>query len=405
MRILQINVTCRKGSTGKIAWDLCTAYNQQGHTAVVCYGRDDAGVSAPEAIRIAQNNEVRMHALKTRVTGDVGHGSSRATARLLTYLESFQPDVVHLHNIHGYYVDAYRLLEYLKVEKLPTVLTMHDEWIFTGKCGYSYDCERWQTGCGQCPQLRVYPKSLLLDRSRQEFNKKRELFDGFDRLILAPVANWLGEKAASSPILGGHQFCTVYNGIDLSVFHPSDDGRLRQHHGLEERSVLLHVTPNFDDPRKGGRYVLELAQRMEKDGVVVIIIGLRDRAITLPSNVIALSRTEDQAELAQYYAMANLFLLTSEMECLPTVALESVCCGTPVVGFDRGGAREAAPDGYGHFVSFGDIDRLENVVRAILNGQEPLATPEGCIQYGRSQYARERMSERYLELYHSLLTM
>jgi glycosyltransferase involved in cell wall biosynthesis len=322
----------------------------------------------------------------------------------LREIEAFEPDIVHLHNIHGYYVDAYRLLGYLKNKRMPTVITMHDEWLYTGKCGYAYSCKRWQASCGNCPQLSEYPKSLFLDRSAKELALKREAFGGFENLIFAPVSAWLMGQAKQSPFLSDKRFTVAHNGIDLDIFRPRDTGGLRERHGLKDEKIIVHVTPDFDDPRKGGRFVLDLARRLKGENVKLIAVGIKKPIEDCPESLIAIGRTENQAQLAEYYSLGDIFLITSEMECLPTVCLEALCCGTPVLGFEAGGTSETAPAPYGAFVPHGDMERLEEAARDILAGESKLASPEECAAFGQREYGRSGMTERYLEIYDALMS-
>lgn len=398
MKILLINVTCRQGSTGKIAYDLYAEFKKAGHKAAVCYGRGPL-IDEPDIYKFTHDWEVNLHALKTRLTGYVGKGNLAATRRLIRYIESFNPDVVHLQNIHGYYVDAYKLLSYLKQNVIPTVITMHDEWLFTGKCGYPYGCEGWRNSCGNCPSLSEYPKSPFFDRTAKEFDIKRKIFCDFNNVIFVPVSVWLKNAARQSQYLMNKHFEVIHNGIDTEVFMPTDAKALKKKLGLGDEKVLLHVTPNFDDLRKGGKYILDLARRLGPEIVKVIIVGAHKPVKNSSGNIIWIPKTEKQKELAAYYSLADIFILTSEMESLPTVCLEALCCGTPVAGFDCGGTKETAPEGYGVFVPYGNMEELERVVGLALKGEIALAEAEACAEYGRRHYGKETMGEAYLKIY------
>lgn len=401
MKILLVNVTCKKGSTGKIVYDLYTQYRKDGHEAAVCYGRGKS-INEPGIYKIAGDLGVYLHALGTRLTGYVGYGNKKATGRLIRYIKKFAPDVVHLHNIHGYYVHMYDLLNRLKTSGIPVVWTLHDESAFTGKCGHPYDCEGWNSGCGGCPQKREYPKSWFFDRTAREYKVKKQILADFENIVFAPVSDWIYDKAVRSPVLSQKNFQVVNNGIDLDIFKPYPAERLRKKHNLTNEKVLIHVTPNFDDPRKGGRFVIDLARRLADENIVIFIIGASKSIENCPPNVTTINKTENQERLAEYYSLGDAFLMTSEMENLPTVCLESVCCGTPVIGFDRGGARETAPDGYGVFVPYGDMDALESAVKSALFGDVKLKNREECAQYGKNRYDKNIMAKLYMDEYKKL---
>lgn len=401
MRILFVNSVCGQGSTGKITLDLYHEYAASGHEARVCYGRGEEYADC-NLIKISRDWQVYLHALSTRLSGWVGKGSAVATNRLLRVIVEFRPDVVHLHNIHGYYVDAYKLLHYLKKNSVPTVITMHDEWLFTGKCGYPYNCKKWLKACGGCPQLREYPKSCFFDKSDKELAQKKEAFSGYDNLVFVPVSSWLMNQAKQSPFLLDKCFHVVHNGINTEVFQPREIAGLRKRHGLGGEKIIVHVTPDFENPRKGGRFVIDLARRLKGEDVKIIIVGAKKQIENCPENVIAISRTENQTQLAEYYSLGDLSLITSEMECLPTICLEALCCGTPVLGFEGGGTSETAPEPFGCFVEHGDMQRLEEAVRTFLKGKQNFASSEQCAQFGREHYDKKMMAENYLKLYRAM---
>lgn len=398
MKILLIDVNCKKGSTGKILYDLYANLRANGHEAAICYGRGPL-VDEPDILRFSSVSEVYLHALLTRITGLEGYFSPVATRRLLKFMDDFKPDVVHIHELHTYFVNLAPVMEYLKKNKIKTVWTFHCETMYTGKCGYSYDCERWKQGCGKCPGIRGFPKTLFFDYTAKMLKRKKRLFDGFDDLLIAPVSWWLMNRARQSPFLSNKRFQVVHNGIDLDVFHPRETKMLRDVHRLTDEKIIVHVTPDFDDPRKGGRFVIDLARRLTSENVKIIIIGVTNPIKNCPENVIAVNRTQNQQQLAEYYSLGDVFLMASEMENFPTVCLEAICCGTPVIGVDRGGTHETAPSPYGLFVPYRDMELLEQTVRELFAGRIQLATSEQCAQYGREHYDKNLMAANYLKIY------
>ena len=391
-------MNCKKGSTGKIVYALYSELRANGHDAAICYGRGPL-VSEPDIFRFSSKLEVYIHALLTRVTGLTGCFSMFATRRLLRIIEEFKPDIVHIHELHAYFVNIAPLIRYLKKKKQKTVWTFHCEFMFTGKCGNACDCERYQTGCGKCPYLRRYVSSWFFDFTARMLKQKEKLFEGFENLTIAPVSDWLLERAKKSPFLADKHFMVVKNGIDLSVFYPQDSQNLCEKLGLADEKIIIHVAPYFHDAQKGGQHVLKLARMLEGENIKIIIVGAGKPIDDCPQNVIAVSYIADQSELAEYYSLGDVFVITSEMENLPTVCLESLCCGTPVVGFDAGGTSETAPSPYGIFVKHGDVEELNRVVLKVFSNEILLASPEQCAEFGHAHYDKNLMMSNYFNIY------
>lgn len=399
MKVLLIDVNCKKGSTGKIVYDLYTELNKDGHIASIAYGRGKK-ISEPNIIKISSDFEVYWHALLARITGLNGCYSYFATRKLIRHIETFKPDIVHLHDPKTYYLNIFQLIKYLKRNRIRTVWTLHSEYMYTGKCGYSYECDKWKVECNKCKQLRAYPKSLLFDFTRYMYNQKKLIFEEFDNLTVVSPSVWLANRAKQS-FLGSQKICVIHNGIDTEVFCNRSSEKVRRKHNIIAAKIVLAVAPDIMCERKGGRYVIELAKRMMDESVVFILIGITDLNEKFPSNVIALGRTENSCELAEYYVAADVFVICSKRENFPTTCIESISCGTPVCGFDEGGTKETAPSRYGHFVPYGDIEKLSYAVNAMLfKGTEQQDRLE-CERYGKENYSKNAMYRRYLELYTS----
>lgn len=393
MRILLVDVVCKTGSTGKIVYDLYRSLRASGYEASVCYGRGPL-IDEPDIVKISSDWEVLLHALLTRVTGLTSCFSPFATRRLLRHIDEYKPDLVNLHELHGYYLNIGRVMEHLKERKIRTVWTFHCEFMYTGKCGHSNDCVRWQSECGNCPQKRSYPSSWLFDFSKRMQRQKKRAFDGFAHLAIVTPSNWLAKRVRQS-FLRDKSVCSIPNGIDTGIFKPRDSSGLAASYGLADCPTVLHVTANFEDPNKGGRFVRMAAKRLPE--IRFLIVGNHKPVNDCPPNVVVVGRVENPDILAQFYSFADLSLITSYRETFPTVCLESLCCGTPVVGFRGGGTVETAPDGYGLFVPFGDLDALEEALRRCLSGE--LRSKEECAAFGLAQYAKERMCRDYLQMY------
>ena len=364
MRVLQINTVCKSGSTGKIAYDIHTSLLEDGHESAICYGRGPI-IDEPNIYKFGSELGWKVHALITRISGITGMASNWSTSKLLKYIKEYRPDVVHLHNIHGYYVNAYRLLNYLKKNKIKTVITLHDDWLFTGRCAGYYLCDKWKQKCGDCKKLSEYPKSIFIDASSFQYRIKGRCFDKFENIEIVCPSNWLANRVKQS-FVGHININVIHNGIDTeNNFYPRKFTNLKEKHNLTNEKIILAVTPNFSDERKGGKYVLELAKMLEQEeNIKIIIIGVNEKIDELPTNVIIMPRIEDQKELAQYYSMADIFIITSRCENFPTVCLEALACGTRIVGFDVGGVKETDPNG--SYVEFGDVKNMkEHILKDI----------------------------------------
>lgn len=396
MRVLQINTICKSGSTGKIVYDIHTSLLKDGHESAICYGRGPV-IDEPNIYKFGSELGFRVHVLITRVFGITGMASNWSTNKLFKYIKEFRPDVVHLHNIHGYYVNTYRLLNYLKKNNIKTVITLHDDWLFTGNCGYAYECEKWKNGCGGCKATSEYPKSILLDFTKLQHRLKRRCFEGFNNLTIVSPSQWLANRAKES-FMKDKNIQVIHNGIDTeNIFYPRKFEDLKIKHGLKDEKIVLAVTPNFSDERKGGKYVLELAKKLEKEDVKIIIVGVNNKVEGISNKVIIIPRTEDQEELAQYYSMADVFVLTSKFETFSMVCAESVACGTSIIGFESGAPDEIFKEPYGKFISFGDVDKLKDEVLKKLSHNNKFDSED--IQYNRLRYSKNMMFSAYMEVY------
>ena len=337
MRILMIDVNCKYSSTGKIVYDLYTNLRKEGHKAAVCYGRGKL-VKEPGIYKFGLDWETCLHAVLSRLTGYNGCFSYFSTKRLLRYIDRFKPDLIHIHELHGYFVNISPLLVYLKKKGIKVVWTFHCEYMYTGKCGHSYECEKWKRECGTCPHLRDYPKSFFFDRTRKMLQRKKELLKDLDLIIVTP-SQWLAKRVKES-FLKDKEVRVIHNGIDTSVFQFADDGfNLKRKLGIPQKNkVVLSVAPNIMSAGKGGAWVLKLSETVKDKNITFVLVG--GKIQRQRDNVIEVGKISDQRDLARYYSMADVFVICSQREVFPTTCIEAQCCGALVVGFDAGGVRE-----------------------------------------------------------------
>jgi glycosyltransferase involved in cell wall biosynthesis len=317
---------------------------------------------------------------------------------LIKFIEEFKPDVVHLHDIYGYFVNDIYLLKYLKNNDIRVVWTLHAENPYTGKCGYAYECNKWMKECGNCPQKKVWPESWFFDFTRFMFRGKKAVMEDFNDIMLVTPSKWLADRVKLS-FLKDKNIKVIHNGIDLTDFHIYNTDELRRNLEIDKsEKILLHVTPyDLLDERKGGRYIIELARKLKGENVKVVVVGEKTAIDHLPKNIIQVGKIYDKRLLAKYYSMADLMVITSKRENFPTVCLESLSCGTPIVGFDGGGTAETAPDGYGIFVEYGDINKLKQNILDYLNGNLIFKSEKECEKFGVEEYSKEKMFNKYKE--------
>ncbi len=397
MKITLIDVNYKSGSTGKIVFDLKGGLENEGHEVFVCYGRGPV-CSEDKVVRFSTKVEVYFHAFMTRITGLTGFYSFFSTRKLLRAIKKNGPDIVHIHELHGYFVNIGPIMNYLKMKQIKTIWTFHCEFMYTGRCGYSYKCNRWKEHCGNCPQLSEYPATYFFDFSRFMKRQKEKWFESFSNLKIVTPSNWLAHRVKQS-FLKDKPISVVYNGIDVvNTFYPRSVGiNTKIKYDIpEEARIVLSVAPGIMSDRKGGEYVVQIAKQMIEENVFFVMVGVDDLTKSFPKNIIPISRTENQNELAELYSLADIFLLTSMKETFSLVCAESLACGTKVVGFDSGAPTEIAPDGYGKFVPHGDINSLIELIREALVEDKEI---QKCRDFAVKNYSKERMYEEYKKLY------
>ena len=369
MKILQINVVYGEGSTGKIVRDLHLGFIQRDAESFVIYS---TGENAEDENTIKAGNSAlrKLHALSSRISGVMYGGCIISTNSIIDKIEEIKPDVIILHCLNGHYVNIFRLINYLRSSQISTILVLHAEFMYTGSCGHSVECDKWLTGCGHCPQLKNATQAWFFDRTAYSWKRMKDAFNLFNNLNVISVSPWLRDRAVRAPILKHADHHVVLNGVNTNIFTYSLSGYMS---GFEDRfkgkRVVLHVTASFTDHPddiKGGRYILELAKRFENEPIVFAIARNTRSIRTLPENVIDLGKISDQTLLAQLYSRACVTLLTSKRETFSMVCAESLCCGTPIVGFKAGAPEMIAIPEYSEFVNYGDIDALVISLRSAL---------------------------------------
>lgn len=393
MRVLQINSVCGIGSTGRIATDLHKVLKEQGHESYIAYGRDNP-LNCKDAIKIGSKLDNYLHVAKTRVLDRHGFGSRKASEDLVAKIKMINPDVIHLHNLHGYYLNIEILFGFLKEFKKKVIWTLHDCWAFTGHCSYFdyVNCEKWKTGCNNCPLKTGYPSSLIMDQSNRNYKDKHHLFVGVHDLTIATPSQWLARKVKES-FLSAYPIEVINNGINLEVFKPQKSN-VRKKYDLEEKFVVLGVASIWNQ-RKGFQYFLDLANMLQPDEVIIMVGLTPKQKKKLPDNIIGIEKTNNIQELADIYSSADVFINPTLEDNFPTTNLEALASGTPVITFNTGGSVESIDDKSGIIVNKGNITGLYEAVKKI---QKKPIDRNNCINRSKL-YNKENKFNEYIKVY------
>lgn len=397
MKVLQINSVCGVGSTGRITTDLYKVLEEQGHECVIAYGRGNAPKDI-KSIKIGTNLDNYMHVTKTRVFDKHGFGSIKATKEFIKKAIEYDPDVIHLHNIHGYYINIELLFDYIKKTEKPVVWSLYDCWSFTGHC-YHFDyigCDKWKTGCYRCEQKKEYPTSYFYDSSRENYQRKKNIITSYDRINIVPPTKWLSNLVSDS-YLSKFPKEIIPSGIDLGIFKPTQSD-LRIKYKLDNKYVVLGVSSGFSKS-KGSKYFIELANNLP-DEYKLVLIGVKEEQRRLfPENVVMLPRTHNTAELAQFYTLADVFVNPTLQETQGLTNIEALACGTAVVTFNSGGSPECIDSSCGYVVERGDLNGL---IEAITKACKVPFNGNDCIQRARL-FDKSKLFKDYIELYKDVL--
>lgn len=404
MRIVQINML-HNGSTGKIMLNIASCARKQGHEVWTFSPIVHQLHSHMDTPRIGghkyfgNRHENMIHRILDRLLSINGMFSFIGTRRLLKELDRIKPDIIHLHNLHNLTMDLRSLFGYIKKHNIKTVWTLHDCWAFTGRCPH-YElakCDKWKTGCGNCPQIKEYPPAYI-DLTGLMWKLKKSWFTAIDTMVITPPSQWLADQVKQS-FLKDYPIQVIHNGIDLSVFKPIESD-FRSQYGCENKKVILGVAFDWDE-RKGLDVFIELSRRLTDD-YQIVLVGTDEKVDdSLPDNIISIHRTQDQHELAGLYSVADVFVNPTRADTFPTVHIEALACGTPVVTFAVGGSCEMLNDSCGVSVSCNDIASMENAIVRIAEGK--CYAREACIKRAEEYDQFDKFAE-YVKLYETIIT-
>lgn len=388
MKVLFINTVFGRGSTGRIVNEIGARVEETGGSYRVAYGRGEKS-DDPHGYFIGSKVTSYAHALLTRITDKCGFYSKAATEKLIGFIRQYQPDVIHLHNLHGYYLNIEVLFTYLKNEYTGKVVwTLHDCWAFTGHCVHFTiaGCEKWKTGCYECPQKNTYPVSNFRDNSKENYAAKKALFTGVANMTVVTVSNWLKEMAQAS-FLGSYPVQCVYNGIDDEKFHPVEND-VKQQLGIEGKKMILLVSDGWNE-QKGYSKTLETARLAPKDWHFVMVGLTKEQIATLPENITGITGLWEPGALTAYYSAADVFFNPSLEETFGLVTAEAIACGTPAVVMNSTACPEPL-NGYGVVL---ETYTPETALNAI---SQCLTIPKN---QSVNQFTLEKMTAGYLACY------
>lgn len=399
MKVLQINATINWGSTGRIAEEIGLNVMKNGGKSYIIYGRY-GNPSSSIALNVGNKLDFYLHALQTRIFDNHGLASNKNSSKIIDLINDIKPNIIHLHNLHGYYLNYSRLFKYLSQLNIPIVWTLHDCWAYTGHCShYSFKkCYLWKNQCHDCIQKKAYPCSYIFDRSRQNYIDKKKAFTSVKNMTIVPVSNWLAREINDS-FLNKYPIKVIHNGVDTSIFSPKEDAKNKL--GLNSNFIILGVASIWND-RKGLEDFIKLRKLLSHD-YTIIMIGLTQKQIDkLPIGIVGIKRTNNVSELAQYYSAADVYINLSVEETFGMTTCESLACGTPVIVYNSTACPEIVSNDVGYVVEPGDLQSVISCINKIKEkGKNTYKNKcrENIIKY----YNKERKFEEYIQLYKDIL--
>ena len=401
-KLLQINTVINSGSTGHIAEEIGQLAIQRGWESYIAYGRNERRSDSIK-IKIGNKQSVYLHVLKTRLFDKHGFGSKKATKRFIREIELIKPDIIHLHNIHGYYINIELLFNYLSGLNIPIVWTLHDCWSFTGHCAhFEYvKCAKWKQSCHSCPQKSNYPASRFCDNSKNNQKAKRILFTSVSNITIVSVSKWLNNLISNS-FLSNYTRKIIYNGINTNIFFPRSSHAVRATYSIKESDFMIIGVASTWDYRKGLSDFIHLSQLIDAE-IKIVLVGVADKQKKLlPKNIIAINRTENQEKLAELYSIADVVLNLSYEESFGLTTVEGFACGTPSIVYNCTASPELITDETGFVVEANDF---QGIIRAINTIKEKGKSyySESCKKRVADLYDKDTQYNKYIDLYEEIL--
>ena len=388
LKILQINSVSNSGSTGRIMENIGLVIKEAGHHSCIAYGRG-GGNSELDTIKIGSQLDVYIHGAITLLMDKHGFGSTRATKDFIKKIEVYQPDAIGLHNIHGYYINIQLLFNYLRNKNIPVLWTFHDSWPFTGHCTYfdSVNCEKWLSGCQNCPKKKEYPRSLV-DNSKKNYLNKRGLFSSLNNLHIITPSHWLKTNVKRS-YLKNFDVSVIHNGIDLQAFKPNQ---------MVRKEKLILGVASIWDKRKGLNDFHSLRLLLDDEWKIVLIGLSKEQLKDLPKGISGIARTEDIQELVNWYSRSLCYVNPTYQDNFPTTNIEAIACGTPVITYNTGGSPEAIDKETGCVVQQGNIQGLLEAI-LYLESLDNITLSKACRKRAETLFDKKVQFLEYLKIY------
>lgn len=400
MKVLMINVVCGIGSTGRICTDLAEILEARGDSCKIIYGRSNAPVKYGKyAIKIGGKLNVPMHVLRSRVFDCVGFGSKIATKKIIKTIKDYDPDIIHLHNLHGYYINVKVLFDYLKKSGKKVFWSFYDCWAFTGHCShFDYNgCDGWENGCKKCKFKKDYPTSLIFSRSRRNYAKKKAIFSDVENLHVIVPSRWMKGLVEKS-FFNTYPVHLLPNGIDLNSF-TENDSVTKEKIGAEGKFVVLGVA-NVLGKMKGIAEFNYLADNLPTDKYKIVLIGALNKSVKISGNIVHINRTHNITELCGYYSVADVFVNPTYQETQGLTTIEALACKTPVIVYNSGGAAECVTEKCGIIVDRGDKEGLLNAVISI--AEDPARFDKAEILKQAEKFDKYKLYESFIREYESI---
>ena len=399
LAVLQINTLGKTLSTGRTTRELHEYLENHGEKSyIACPYKIDC----EDIFEFSSLNYVHLDVLLSLVTGFEGNHSTIPTLRLINYIKKIKPSIVHLRVIHCNCINLKLLCEFLGKEDIPTVVTMHDMWYITGGCPFysAIGCEKWKTGCGNCPNLKMGKRTPLLDRTNAMWRYKRNSLALIPRLAVVGVSHWSTNEVKQSFLQNARIIRTIYNWIDLDVFYPRKEKKIN----FNNKKIILSVAASWSvHDRKGFDYIIKLSKILPNQYIIVLVGNIKYNG-KLPENIFNIDRTNSVDDLASYYSAANVYLNLSEEESFGKVSAESLSCGTPLISYNSTANAELVPENGGVLI---DDREPETVLRAIIQvcAESKEKYIQVCRKFAIENFERETNIKQYINVYNELINM
>lgn len=405
MKILRITTEINRSSIGRTTEQLGNLVLAEGWESYIAYGRTD-GISQSKKIHIGSDLDVKIHGVITRLFDMHGHGSYLATKKFIKKVKEIKPDIIHLHDIHGYYMNLKVLFDYLRESNIPVVWTHHDCWAYTGHCGFYSEigCNKWKTGCFDCPSYKDYPSSLFIDRSKKNYEEKKVLFTSINKIYNVGVSQWICDELKES-FLNKYPIMRIYNGIDTSLFKPlrEESQAVRKKFNLGDGILLTAVATAWSE-RKGLSDYLDLRKRLDKKYTLVFVGAPQSLIQQLPEGIVGIQRTDNIEELVRIYSASSIVMNLAGAESFGKTTPEGLACGTPSIVYNCTASPELVDENTGVVVEKGDIDGVLKAIEKIMSWN-PDQTIINCRNRACEYFSIEKNWPKYIDLYKQILNV